>query len=199
MRDFCSPKPGSARTRFSSSVPLAAPRHRGGVAVQRRRSRHDLGERVRVPGGDLRRVQALAFEPLRQQPGGAEGALHRELLIEQHADEQRERIAAEQLVGIAVLRQAQGRCGHRRPPLSGRRGGTAKAGYRVPGTGAGEGGGWEGTSMGSPSGTGGSSPPRTWGRSHSTKVLPPPPCENSRAWPPCASTIWRTIASPRPV
>src|SRR3712207_9189297 len=65
---------------------------------QRRRSLKNLREQSRVclgqgPGGE--RVDA---EPVGQQARCREGALHRELLVEQHGDEQGKRVTAEQLV-----------------------------------------------------------------------------------------------------
>ena len=59
--------------------------------------------------GELRGVQDVDAEPVGEQPRRPEGALHRELLVEQHAQEQGERVAAEQLVGGGVLGDAEGR------------------------------------------------------------------------------------------
>jgi hypothetical protein len=75
--------------------------------VQCRRPLEDTDELVGVHGGQCLRREALDPEAVGQQAGRAEGALHGELLVEQHPDQQGERIPAEQLVGGVVLGDAE--------------------------------------------------------------------------------------------
>src|SRR5918993_5802552 len=88
--------------------------HRSGVAVQGRRALEDAGELVSVRPGQLGGVEAVDAETVGQQPRCAEGALHRELLVEQHPDQECERVAAQQVVGRGVLGDAErGHAEHR--------------------------------------------------------------------------------------
>jgi len=81
-------------------------RHRAGEAVHRRGPRDERGELLRVGLGDPGGVQVT--EPVLQDRRAAEGLLHRDLLVEQHAEQQRQRIAAQQRVGVGVLGQVEG-------------------------------------------------------------------------------------------
>ena len=65
------------------------------------------GERLGVVLGERAGVEVVHAEALRQPGGPGEGPLHGELLVEQHADQQGERVAVEQRVGVGVLRELQ--------------------------------------------------------------------------------------------
>ena len=80
---------------------LHPPGHRPAVAVDGRRRGAQVGERLRLGGGD--RVGRQRAEPVEDLPRPAEGVLHRVLLVEQHPDEQGERVVAQHLVGGLVL------------------------------------------------------------------------------------------------
>jgi hypothetical protein len=79
--------------------------HRAAVAVDRRRHHAHLDERLDVGRGDLR--QGEAVHPVGDLARAGEGVLHRVLLVEEHADEQGERVVVEQLVGGRVAGQVQ--------------------------------------------------------------------------------------------
>ncbi|GAA4567592.1 hypothetical protein GCM10023193_47010 [Planotetraspora kaengkrachanensis] len=64
--------------------------------------RQQIRELRRIIGGDLPRVQVTAH-PVGDGPGPRERPFHRDLLVEQHADQKGERAAAEQLVGLRLL------------------------------------------------------------------------------------------------
>src|SRR3954449_10307693 len=83
------------------------PGHGGRVAVQRGRAGEDGGEGLGVVRGDRGGVEPVDAEAGGEPGGGGERPLHRELLVEQHADEQRERVAVEQRIGLGVLRDLQ--------------------------------------------------------------------------------------------
>ena len=78
---------------------LDAGGHRLRVAVQRGPFGEHRGERLRVVGGQLLGGR-LVPQPPDQVVGRAEGPLQRHLLIQQHADEQGQRVPAEQLVCV---------------------------------------------------------------------------------------------------
>ena len=121
---FCSPKPGKARTRRRRSVPLEAPsQHAGGVPavfihndlaelldtagigsrepVERRPLRENLCELGGIHRCDRSGVE-LATEAVPQVPGRAEGSLQGDLLVEDHAYQQREWVLGEQCVRLWV-------------------------------------------------------------------------------------------------
>jgi hypothetical protein len=75
--------------------------------VQRRRPLEDAHELLGVGRGQVGGGERLDAEPVGQQARRAEGALHRELLVEQHPDQQRERVTAR----AARRRRRPGRCG----------------------------------------------------------------------------------------
>ncbi len=77
--------------------------------MQRPRPREHGGELVGVEVGELVRVQVVA-EALDQDVRRGEGVLEWDLLVEHHADEQRERVPVEQRVGRRVLGQAHRGC-----------------------------------------------------------------------------------------
>ncbi len=52
-----------------------------------------------IPLGDSLGVQRLA-EPIGQQLRAVEGALHRELLVEEHPDQQCQPVACQQTIGL---------------------------------------------------------------------------------------------------
>src|SRR4051794_17443019 len=83
--------------------------HRARVTVQRRWSLEVPLQHLRVALRQLRGGQGLDAEPVGQQPRCAERALHRELLVQQHADQEGQRVAGEQLVGGVVLGDVKGR------------------------------------------------------------------------------------------
>ncbi len=57
-------------------------------------------------------VEVIAVpEPIAQRPGACERPLHRHLLIEQHADQQRRAVAVEQPVGLRIAGDVR-RSGH---------------------------------------------------------------------------------------
>ena len=72
-----------------------------------REHRHQL---VRIHGGQLLGVQAAAQAVLEVQRG-AEGPLERDLLVQDHADQQRQWILREEAVGVGILAQVQGNHG----------------------------------------------------------------------------------------
>src|SRR5207244_10488540 len=80
--------------------------HRFREAVQGRRRREHAGERVRVVGGQLVRVQAVS-QAVDQVVWSGERALQGNLLIENHADEQGQRVAVEQGVGVRLLAERE--------------------------------------------------------------------------------------------
>ena len=60
---------------------------------------------------DRGRVEVLDAEPLLEQERRAERPLHRDLLVEQHPEHQRERLLRrEQAVGLGISREIKG-CG----------------------------------------------------------------------------------------
>ena len=67
--------------------PLA---HRPGVAVERGLRAEEVGHGVGPQGGDLAGVET-AVQPLLQAGRAPEGPRHRHLLVQQHADQQRQR------------------------------------------------------------------------------------------------------------
>jgi len=69
----------------------------------------DRGQPVRVELGQLGRA-GLVPEPLDQVQRSAEGFLERDLLVEQQGDDQGERAAAEQLVGLGRHRHPDRHC-----------------------------------------------------------------------------------------
>ena len=77
--------------------------------MQRGRSLEDAHELVGVGGRQVRGGERVDAHPVGQQPRRPEGTLHRELLVEQHPDQQRERVAAQQFVSGGVLGDAEGR------------------------------------------------------------------------------------------
>ena len=136
---FCAPNPGSAATRFSSSAPegrtprpgrrrrRTARRPAGPcpgpgrpspwVPVHRRPFGEDRREPVRVELGQLGRGR-LVPEPPDQVQRPAERLLQRDLLVEQHGDEQGERAAAQQLVGLRLDRHPDRHGAPRRSALA---------------------------------------------------------------------------------
>ena len=78
-----------------------------GKSVQRGLLAEHRNELLGVHRRDLVRVE-LAAQPLLQERGALERPLHRDLLIEEHADEQRERIGVEQAVGVGVAGDREG-------------------------------------------------------------------------------------------
>jgi hypothetical protein len=84
--------------------------------VQGRWTLEDAGQLVGIGAGEGRGVQIVDPQPVGEQPWRAEGALHRELLVQQHPEHEGERVAAEQFVGRRVLGDGQGR--HPRDPAS---------------------------------------------------------------------------------
>ncbi len=67
--------------------------------------REHLHERLGVVACERRGVERP--DALADLERSREGGLHRHLLIEQHADEERERIVGEELVGRGVARDVQ--------------------------------------------------------------------------------------------
>jgi hypothetical protein len=86
---------------------LHPPGHRRGVAVQRGRAGEHGGEGLGVVLGERPGVEPLHAEAPGEAGRSGEGPLHGELLVEQHADQQGERVAVEQRVGVGVLRELQ--------------------------------------------------------------------------------------------
>ncbi len=74
--------------------------------MQRRLLAEGLLELVEVELGDRRGVERL--DPLGEAQRSLEGQLDRDLLIEEHADQQRERLVGEQPVGRLVAGDVQG-------------------------------------------------------------------------------------------
>src|SRR5919201_4328668 len=92
---------------------LDALRHRAGVAVQRGLAPEDLVELPGVRARDRLRVEG-AKAPL-QLERRRERLLHRHLLVEREADEERERFLSDERVGLVVAREVEpvrGRYGH---------------------------------------------------------------------------------------
>jgi hypothetical protein len=77
--------------------------------VHGRRASRKGCEGDRVVLGDGTGDELLDAEPVSEQARTGEGSFHGELLVEQHAGEQGERITREQLVRARLLRQAEGR------------------------------------------------------------------------------------------
>ena len=100
---------------------LHPPGHRARVAVHGGRAAEDLDERLGVVCGELAGVELGDAEPLRDQARAGERALHRELLVQQHADQQGQRIAVEQRVGVGVLGDTEGHDGRVAPQSAPRR------------------------------------------------------------------------------
>ena len=95
---------------------LHAARHRTRVAVQRARRGEHRDERVGIVLGEHARVEVVAAEPPRELGGRPERVFHRDLLVEQHPDQQRERVALQQRVGLrdparAAAAQPEGSAG----------------------------------------------------------------------------------------
>ena len=135
---FMSPKPGSARIRRSSSAEsVAVGPDAGRVAVvvlrDRRAERLDA---LRHAAGEAVDGRAFAKERRRARPGpsprsgrrrggraaaaasaGREGRRHGHLLVEREADQERERVACEQRVGLVVAREVEA-VGHRRDRIA---------------------------------------------------------------------------------
>ena len=55
-------------------------------------------------------------EPLAERRRAAEGPLHRDLLVEQHPDEERERVGDEERVGVGVAGDREDRSRHGSEP-----------------------------------------------------------------------------------
>ena len=68
-------------------------------------SEHKAGELVRVVIGDLGDVESTY--PVGDLLWAGEGGFHRNLLVENHPDQQRERVLRQKLIGLGVLRQAE--------------------------------------------------------------------------------------------
>ena len=124
IRAFWSPKPGSALSRLSTvgavgvavgpqprdvavvlldesgGDALDAARHRAGVAVHGGRGGAHRGEGLRVGLRDP--VDVEAAHPVGDLGGTRERGLHRVLLVQEHADEQGERVVGQELVGGRV-------------------------------------------------------------------------------------------------
>jgi len=83
-----------------------APAHRGRKAVYGGFLAADGHEVVDVHRGDLLRVEVA--EALLQRGRAVERPLHRNLLIEKHADQQRGAVRIQQLVGGGVARDVEG-------------------------------------------------------------------------------------------
>ena len=137
MRAFWSPKPGRPRKpgQQLAAGPRVVPhlrgvaavrlddhrcqrldprRHRARVAVHDGRPRHHGGQGLGVHRGQAGGIEPLDAEPLGEPLGPGERALHRELLVQQHAHEEGERVGAQQRIGGRLLGKAQGgRGGHR--------------------------------------------------------------------------------------
>jgi hypothetical protein len=64
--------------------------------------RHELG---RVETGDRRWIQVLDTHPGGDRRRARERPFHRDLLVQQHADDQCERVSGKERVGPLVLRQ----------------------------------------------------------------------------------------------
>jgi hypothetical protein len=64
-------------------------------------------ERLRLVAGDVRDVEPAA-EPFLQHVRAGEGLLQRDLLVQKHADQERQRILGEQRVGVWIGREIQG-------------------------------------------------------------------------------------------
>ena len=88
-----SARPPWCSTRYRQSLPDPRPSTPGTGA--RRRALHQRDELLGIHGGDGRGVEQAA-QPLLQAVGTAEGPLHRHLLVEQHADQQRQRVGVEE-------------------------------------------------------------------------------------------------------
>jgi hypothetical protein len=73
--------------------------------MDRRRS---LGRRLQPCLVDRRQLGRIErAEPLEQHPRTGEGLLHRDLLVEREADEQRHRLGDEQAVGLVVAGEVE--------------------------------------------------------------------------------------------
>src|SRR5205823_3946248 len=95
---------------------LHAARHRPGEAVERRPLCEDAFELARLHPCDRRRVERA--EPAAELLRRGERALERDLLVEDEADQERERGAGEQLVGLVVTREVEVRGrGRRHGPI----------------------------------------------------------------------------------
>ena len=86
-----------------------------GIAMQRGLVAED---RLELGSGSIAAiavgVEVLDAEPLLQQERRTERPLHRDLLVEQHAEQHRERLRGEQLVGLGIggeVQSAAGRAG----------------------------------------------------------------------------------------
>ena len=77
-----------------------------------RRRGADREKVLRVPRRDGAGVQRALTESLGERLRAEEGALHRDLLVQQHAGQQRERVAGQQLVRLLV--EGEVHRGHRR-------------------------------------------------------------------------------------
>ena len=78
---------------------VGALRHRARIAVERGLVAEDLFEHGGVHHRDRARVELGHPEPLLQQERRPERPLHRDLLVEQHPEQHRERLGGEELVG----------------------------------------------------------------------------------------------------
>ena len=91
-------------------------RHRLRVAVQRARGGEQRDERLGIVLGDHPRVEVVAAQPACELGGRPERVFHGDLLVEQHPDQERERVAVQQRVGVrdpgrAAAAQAEGSAG----------------------------------------------------------------------------------------
>ena len=76
--------------------------------MDRGRPGKDLREQLGVVVADLAGVEAIDTHPLGQHIRAGKRLLHRDLLVKQHAHEERKRIAVEQRVSFRQLGQVQG-------------------------------------------------------------------------------------------
>jgi hypothetical protein len=75
--------------------------------VHRRLLRHQRRELLRIPPRDHPRLRLRHPHPPRDRAGPGEGRFHGHLLIQQRPHHQRERTAAEQRIGIGLLREME--------------------------------------------------------------------------------------------
>jgi hypothetical protein len=80
--------------------------------VEGGRAREGGDHLLGVGGSDGGGVEARHTHPLGQVVGRPERLLHGDLLVEQHPDQERQRIGQEQLVGGGVPGDGEGRGGH---------------------------------------------------------------------------------------
>src|SRR5699024_6525128 len=85
-------------------------------AVHGRRGGADGGERFRIGGCDG--LGAELFEALCQFRRTGEGGLHRNLLVQEHTDQEGERVCAEQAVRSIVTGEPKHRHAHRLPQVA---------------------------------------------------------------------------------